>query len=57
MLVLMDIEWIIGKRNELCPTQFAALRVDSSWNVLNDFSALVKPRDNRELWGHVAYSG
>ena len=43
MYVLLDIEWLIHSQEHLSVTQLAALRVDDSWNVTDEFSALVCP--------------
>ena len=58
MLVLFDMEWIEKEFRMYYPTQLAAIRVNSKWEVVDRYSSLIKPYeatcyDER----HVAYSG
>lgn len=57
MLVIMDIEWIEADYR-VCPTQISALRVDSSWKVIDRFDQLIQPYNIRaQMWEHMAYNG
>ena len=58
MFVLMDMEWIENKTHYFCPTQISAMRVDTRWNCVDCFDALIKPFDSScRQWNHMAYSG
>ena len=57
MFVLMDLEWVTNTRDEISPTQLAAVRVDENWNETDRFSALIRPKDcSFWEWEHVAYT-
>ena len=54
MYVIADIEWVDGN----APTQLAAVRVDSEWNVTDEFRSFVGLRENTVFDPkHVAYAG
>lgn len=56
MVVLIDIEWIGQQTRQ--PTQWAAARVDESWNVQDVFQTLVCPPDPDCIdWSHMACNG
>lgn len=58
MYVLMDIEWITNRDQQINPTQIAAMRVDEQWNESNRFFARIRPRDSSfHQWDHMGYSG
>lgn len=54
MIVLLDLEWIDGKKKHF--TQLAAIRVDSSWNVVSEFNEYMNPgKEMLKLSDHVAF--
>ncbi|MBE5809670.1 MAG: hypothetical protein E7318_01915 [Clostridiales bacterium] len=58
MLVIIDLEWVEGKRSRIIPTQIAAIRVDENWQVVDQYASLIKPYELSGMdWKHVAYSG
>lgn len=58
MYVLADMEWITDRHGDHWPTQLAAIRVDGSWEAVDTFSTLFRPKDlSFQQWGHMAFSG
>ena len=58
MFVLIDMEWVWLYGDNFSVTQLAALRVDSKWNVIDQFKSIASPPNKRfHKWDHVAYSG
>ncbi len=58
MHVITDIEWIVDENRHYIPSQLAALRVDSGWNISDEFAAFIRPKDlNFNQWNHVGYTG
>lgn len=58
MYIIADVEWIQNKDNKQSPTQLAAVRVDSEWNIVNEFFSYIRPLDaSFHDWTHVAYAG
>ena len=55
MFVIMDLEWVM--RNEVVPTQLAAVRVNASWEAVGRFNMLIRPTYRKISWKHVAFSG
>ena len=58
MFVIADIEWMTNEDGHHSPTQLAAIRVDESWNEVDAFASLIRPRDSEfHVWRHVSYTG
>lgn len=58
MYVIADLEWIDNKRGQEYPSQLAAIRIDSDWNVISKFFCRMKPHDPSFFrWEHVAFNG
>lgn len=58
MFVIADIEWIQNKANLRSLTQLAAAKVDEGWNVIEEFSTYIKPKDNSFfIWDDPAFNG
>ena len=58
MYVIADIEWVQNKLNKQSPSQLSAVRVDEQWNIVDEFSAFIRPMDaSFHDWKHVAYYG
>lgn len=58
MFVLCDIEWITDGKGEKHPTQLAALKVDSDWQPLSQYSSFIcPPRGLRVPKWHMAFNG
>ena len=58
MFVIADIEWMTNAMRHQSPTQLAAVRVDEAWNVVDEFDALIRPRDRGFYdWNHISYTG
>ena len=58
MYIIADIEWVENKMNKQSPTQLSAIRVDADWNIVDEFSAFIRPMDSSfHDWNHVAYYG
>jgi len=58
MYIIADIEWVENKLNKQSPTQLSAVKVDQSWNIIDEFSAFIKPMNaSFHDWKHVAYTG
>ncbi len=58
MYIIADIEWVENKLNKQSPTQLSAIRVDAEWNIVDEFSAFIRPMDSSfHDWNHVAYYG
>ena len=58
MLVLLDMEWIENENGMFCPTQIAAIRVNSQWSVVDQYFSLIRPYDaNYYQWHREAYNG
>lgn len=55
MFVITDLEWV--QRNATFPTQLAAVRVNSSWEVVDRFAMLIRPSFHKISWKHVAFTG
>ena len=56
MYVIADVEWLQNKAGRISPTQLAAVRVDSDWNVVDRFDTFIRPMDATfHQWGHIAY--
>lgn len=55
MFVIMDLEWV--KRENIHPTQLAAIRVNPSWEVVDRFVMLIRPSFHNIVWKHVAFTG
>ena len=58
MYIIADVEWVQNKENKQSPTQLSAVRVDSEWNIIDEFSSYIRPMDaSFHDWKHVAYAG
>ena len=58
MYIIADVEWAQNKFNKVSPTQLSAVRVDKNWEIVDDFSAYIKPMNSSFYdWDHVAYVG
>ena len=58
MYIIADVEWAQNKANKNSPTQLAAVRVDSNWDVIDDFHAYIRPLNSSFYdWNHIAYTG
>ena len=58
MYVIADVEWVQNEVNKISPTQLSAIRVNKDWEIVEDFSAYIKPLDSSFYdWEHVAYTG
>ena len=58
MFVIADIEWMTNEEGHHSPTQLAAIRVDETWNEVDTFASLIRPRDSEfHDWRHVSYTG
>lgn len=58
MYVIADVEWVQNRENKQFPTQLSAVRVDNGWNIVDEFSSYVRPKDTSfHDWKHVAYAG
>lgn len=58
MFVIADIEWMTNEEGHHSPTQLAAIRVDETWNEVDNFASLIRPRDSEfHDWRHVSYTG
>lgn len=58
MYIIADVEWVQNEQNKQSPTQLAAVRVDDEWNIIDDFTAYIRPMDaSFHDWNHVAYTG
>lgn len=47
MLVIADIEWYVKENGYRYPTQIAAIRVNESWDIVAQFSTIIKCSDKR----------
>ncbi len=58
MYVLTDIEWITDKKDNLYPTQLAAIKVDEQWKAVDGFSSFIKQQNPQSCdWEMMAYTG
>ena len=58
MYIIADVEWVENELHKCSPTQLSAVRVDESWEIVDDFSSYVKPMNPSFYdWDHVAYAG
>lgn len=58
MFVICDIEWITDGNGDKHPTQLAALKVDSDWRPLAQYSSFIRlPQDLRAPKWHMAFNG
>ena len=58
MYIIADIEWVENKLNKQSPSQLSAIKVDSDWNITDEFSSFIRPMDaSFHDWNHVAYYG
>jgi len=58
MYVLVDLEWVTLDTKRNMPSQLAALRVTSQWEIVSSFSRLCRPRGTTVYdWSHIGFSG
>ncbi len=57
MFVIADIEWVTNSKKQDAPTQLAAVKVDETWQIVDRFDMLIKPKDESfHTWEHMAYA-
>lgn len=57
MYVLMDLEWFESETGTLCPTQIAALRINSQWKTASTFYERMCPPEGVSVpWDHVSFA-
>ncbi|MBQ8907048.1 MAG: hypothetical protein IJY71_00480 [Clostridia bacterium] len=58
MYVIADIEWVENRVMRRSIVQISAVRADSEWNEVEQYTSYIQPLDETfHLWGHVAYMG
>lgn len=58
MHIIADLEWIDLSKNNRIVTQYAAMRVDEQWNVLDEIEQLVRVKKaSRYSKSHIALNG
>lgn len=58
MYVILDLEWVTSISGQAYPTQLAAARVDSKWNIIDTYATLFAPQPGQCLdFSEVGYSG
>ena len=57
MYVLMDMEWYQTWKSNV-PVQFAALRINSNWTVMDRYKRIVHPNTTGKIkWNSVCFTG
>lgn len=49
MYVILDLEWVTSKSGQSYPTQLAAARVDTQWNIIDTYATLFAPQPGQCL--------
>ncbi len=57
-MVLIDIEWVKNKNNDICLSQIGAIKVASNWDIIDRYATIVKPLNSSFTnWAQQGFTG